>query len=90
MQHATLPRAPRQTSTASPAATGTIGPSAPDRMTSPAFRPWPRAAIVRASQYAARRGWPMQAAPLPTDTTSPLRDMRMPTSASDSAPSATG
>lgn len=34
----TLPSAPRQASTASPAATGTIGPSAPDRMTSPAFR----------------------------------------------------
>ena len=46
----TVPRAPMDARTSSPAATGTIGPKAPLRMTSPACRPCPRCAIVQASQ----------------------------------------
>lgn len=50
------PAVSMRTCTQSPAATGTIGPSAPDSTRSPARKGSPRATIVRASRYAARSG----------------------------------
>ena len=46
----TLPREPIRAWMLSPACTLTMGPSAPERMISPAFRPSPRSAMVQASQ----------------------------------------
>ena len=62
----------------SPGATGTIGPSAPVMITSPALSGLPSAANLRASQSAALSGWPRHAAPVPTETTSPRRSIAMP------------
>ena len=78
------------TCTLSPAATGTIGPNAPDSTSSPARKGSPRAAIVRASQYAARSGWPRQAAPLPLDSTRPFTASCMSSALCASWPMLTG
>ena len=67
-------------SNVSPAATGTIGPRAPERMTCPARRGSPKSRAVRASQASALSGSPRQAAPLPVETTSPSRVMLISTS----------
>src|ERR1700722_17519496 len=63
----TLPRPPICASTTSPDLIAAIGPSAPVRITSPAFNPSPALVKVRASQAAALSGWPRHAAPAPTE-----------------------
>ena len=67
-------------SNTSPGATGTIGPRAPDKTTSPARSGRPSEAIARASQTTALIGLPRQARPVPVETRRPPRLRLMPQS----------
>ncbi len=54
-----------------PAVTGTIGPSAPERITSPDRNGAPYSKLVAASHANASHGLPRQSAPLPRETSAP-------------------
>src|SRR5690606_30694601 len=69
----------------SPAATGTIGPSAPDNTIWPARNGSPKSRAVRANQANAAIGSPRHAAPSPSDTSSSPRYRRIRTSLGSSS-----
>src|SRR6266508_3262185 len=64
----TAPSPVRVAVTTLPAATGRIGPRAPDRTTSPARSGWPSSTAVLASQTTSSTGSPRQAVPFPVET----------------------
>src|SRR5690606_20134786 len=65
----TEPKPSRTASYTPPGSAATIGPSAPDRIRSPARSGWPSPSSVLASQTTAFTGWPRHAEPRPVDTT---------------------